>query len=58
MKRLKDQSGFTLLELMIAITLMTAVIGGIYNFLGSATTMSASMNKMAQQHNMLLTTNQ
>ncbi len=57
-KNLHDESGFTLLEILIALTIMTGIIAGIMNFLQSTSKMSSAIIGYSDRENMILTTNQ
>lgn len=57
-KKLKDESGLTLLELMIAVTIMVGIMGSIFTFMQSTYKMSNSITKLNDQHNAILNINQ
>ena len=57
-KILKDNKGFTLLELLVSVMIMVIVMGAIYNFLNSSTIMSNKYNDYAKRQNACDTTMQ
>ena len=56
MNKLKNQSGFTLIELMISIGIFMIVVVGLYAFLLTSTKVSKSINDNARRENELCNT--
>lgn len=57
-RKLKDESGLTLLELMIAVTIMVGIMGSIFTFMQSTYKMANSITNLSDQHNAILNINQ
>ena len=57
-RKIKNESGFTLLELVIAVTILVGIMGGIFSFMQSTYKMANSITKLSDQHNVILNTNQ
>jgi len=58
LNKMKNQKGFTLVELMISLGLLVIVMGAIYAFLNTSTIVSANINKSARWQSTVLTTMQ
>ncbi len=54
----KDNKGFTLLEIIIAVAILSIVMVGIYSFLNSSSIMSNTFNAQAKRQNAVDTTMQ